>query len=161
MTPVTQPTILVVEDDATDAFLLRRALTKTNLPCQLRFVSDAQGALNYLKGVSPYADRQTFPLPALVLLDIRFPVLDGLEFLRRVNSHPRFGQLPVVVLASSASASDRALAENLGARAYYIKSGDPRDAVNMFKELGRQWLSQLTSVECRVTSDVSPEKLRR
>jgi CheY-like chemotaxis protein len=142
----TQPTILVVEDDPTDVFLLRRALAKTNLAYQLRFVSDGQSALNYLEGLAPYADRQTFPLPELVLLDLRVPVLDGFDVLRRLGSHPRFGRLPVFVLSASTFDNDRALARNLGAKAYYVKSGDPRDAANMFKQLGRQWLGEVTSV---------------
>src|SRR5881394_2019582 len=96
------PTILVIEDNANDAFLLRRALAKTNLPYQLRFVSDGQNALNYLEGTAPYADRQTFPLPALVLLDLRMPVLDGFDVLRRLGNDPRLGHLPVVILSGVA-----------------------------------------------------------
>jgi CheY-like chemotaxis protein len=145
MNAYTQPTILVVEDNANDAFLLRRALAKTNLPYQLRFVSDGQNALNYLEGVAPYADRQTFPLPGLVLLDLRMPVLDGFDVLRRLGNNPRFGHLPVVVLATSGSDDDRTMAANLGAKAYYTKSTDPRDAVNMFKEVGKQWLEEVTT----------------
>ena len=143
MNPEAQPTILIVEDDASDAFLLRRALARTNLPYQLRFVSDGQNALNYLEGTSPYADRQTFPFPGLVLLDLRMPVLDGFDVLRRLADNPRCAHLPVVIFAGSVSEKDRALARNLGAKGYYFKSGDARDAANMFEELGRQWLEPI------------------
>jgi CheY-like chemotaxis protein len=142
MSPATQPTILVVEDNASDAFLLRRALAKTNLAYQLRFVSDGQNALNYLEGSAPYTDRQTFPIPALMLLDLRGPLLDGFDVLRRLLNNPRFGQVPVVVLSGSSSEEDRALATTLGAKTYYIKSTDPHHAVDMFIEIGKQWLRE-------------------
>ena len=145
MSPDTQPTILVVEDNASDAFLLRRALAKTSLPYQLRFVSDGQNALKYLEGLAPYADRQTFPVPGLVVLDLRGPVLDGFDVLRQLVSSPRFGQVPIVVLSGSSSEEDRARAAELGAKAYYTKSENPREAANMFKEIGKQWLQEVTS----------------
>ena len=140
MNPEAPSTILIAEDDATDAFLLRRALAKTNLHYQLRFVADGENVLNYLEGTAPYQDRQTFPFPGLLLLDLRMPVLDGFGVLRRLGNAPRFGHLPVVVFSGSASEEDRMLAGSLGAKAFYVKSGDPRDVVSMFKELGRQWL---------------------
>jgi two-component system response regulator len=146
MSPESQVTILVVEDNPSDAFLLRRALAKTNLPYQLRFVSDAQTALNYLEGSAPYTDRQTFPVPGLVLLDLRLPVLDGFDVLRKLVGNPRFGQVPVVVLSASSAEEDRAQATNLGAKAYYTKSEDSRVTANMFKEIGQQWLREMTSV---------------
>ncbi len=135
-----QQTILIAENNAADAFLLRRAFRKADLPCQLRFVADGQEALTYIQGNAPYTDRDIFPRPALLLLDLDIPLVTGFDVLRWLKANPAFNHLPVVILSSSATETDKALEATLGARGYYVKSVDPVDSVNMFKELGKQWL---------------------
>src|SRR5438552_2718781 len=130
-----QQTILIAENNVADAFLLRRAFRKADLPYQLRFVSDGQEALNYLQGSPPYTDRDIFPKPALLLLDLDMPHVTGFDILRWLKANPPFNQLPVVVLSSSAAETDKTLAATLGARAYYVKSADPVESVRIFKEL--------------------------
>jgi len=103
-------------------------------------VADGQEALTYIQGNAPYTDRDIFPRPALLLLDLDIPLVTGFDVLRWLKANPAFNHLPVVILSSSATETDKALEATLGARGYYVKSVDPVDSVNMFKELGKQWL---------------------
>jgi len=135
-----QQTILVAGNNSADAFLLRRAFRKAELPYQLRFVNDGQEVLSYLQGTAPYTDRDIFPKPQLLLLDLDMPNMNGFEVLRWLQSSVLFDYLPVVVLSTSDVEGDKALAGKLGARGYYVKSARAAEVVKMFEELGKQWL---------------------
>lgn len=115
-------TILHVEDDPNDAFLVQHAFDKARLPIELRLVSDGQQALDYLAGTGPYGDRQSYPLPNLILLDLKMPKLSGFDVLSWLRGQERFGQLPVVILSSSEHCEDKAHAQKLGANGYEVKS---------------------------------------
>lgn len=115
-------TILHVEDDPNDAFLVQHAFQKAQLRVQIRLVSDGQQALDYLAGTGPYSDRKANPLPNLVILDLKMPKLSGFDVLAWVRGQERFGQIPVVVLSSSDHCDDKAHARKLGANAFEVKS---------------------------------------
>jgi len=82
-------TILLVDDDANDVFLLRHAMKKAGLTNPMQVVSDGQEAIDYLKGVGKFADRETFPLPILLLMDLKLPYVMGLDVLRWIGTQPR------------------------------------------------------------------------
>ncbi len=117
--------ILLAEDDPNDVFFMRRALQKANIELPLQVVSDGQQALDYLNGEGPFSDREQHPLPALMLLDLKMPFLDGFEVLTWINSHAALKRIPVVVLTSSAEERDRRKAAELGAKAYFVKPPKP------------------------------------
>lgn len=75
------PLILLAEDDPNDVFFMRRALQKAQIELPMQVVSDGQQAMDYLNGEGPFSDREQHPLPALMLLDLKMPFLDGFEVL--------------------------------------------------------------------------------
>lgn len=114
-------TILLVEDNEDDVFIFRRAFKQAALPYSLQVAGDGQEALDYLLGVDRFTDRTVYPLPFLVLLDLKLPFKNGLEVLQTVRHSPELAGLCVVVLTSSAEQRDLARARELGAHAYLVK----------------------------------------
>lgn len=120
------PTLLYVEDEETDAFLMHLACSNEGLGDSLHVVRDGVAALDYLEGKGPFAEKQREPLlPALVLLDLKLPRLNGFEVLRRIRSHPDHQQLPVIVFTCSLSDRDQAKAQALGANEFISKPVEP------------------------------------
>ena len=124
--------ILLVEDDADDEALTRRALEKNNVRNELVVARDGQEALDYLRG----APR----LPELVLLDLKLPKIDGFEVLRRLRADERTRLLPVVVLTSSNEQRDVASSYSLGANSYVRKPVDFKEFTEAARQLGLYWL---------------------
>jgi CheY-like chemotaxis protein len=117
----TNTVIFLAEDDPNDVFFMERALTKAGINLPLRVVRNGQEALEYLGGTGKFGNRGEFPLPSLLLLDLKMPFVDGFEVLTWVRSQARLKQLPVAVLTSSAEDRDRQRAEELGANGYFVK----------------------------------------
>lgn len=113
--------ILLAEDDPNDVFFMQRALTKAGINSPLQVVRNGQEALEYLGGLGKFNDRGKFPVPSLLLLDLKMPFVDGFEVLTWVRLQPALKQLPVIVLTSSAEDRDRQRAAELGANAYFVK----------------------------------------
>ena len=113
--------ILVVEDNDNDITLIRRTLTKARLPNPLRFVGSGEEAIGYLSRAGTYSDTQNYPLPALVLLDLKLPGMDGFGVLQWIRQQPHFSDLRVVVLTSSHSLRDIKKAYRLGANSFLVK----------------------------------------
>jgi CheY-like chemotaxis protein len=116
--------ILHVEDDDNDALLFQSAMEKAEPGCSLRIVSDGQMAIDYLGGVGKFQDREAFPLPILVLLDLKLPQVPGLDVLKWMRSQPALVEIPVVILSSSKHEEDVSNAYGLGANAYLVKPSD-------------------------------------
>jgi CheY-like chemotaxis protein len=114
-------TILLVDDDSTDVFLLRRAFQKAGMGNRIEVVTDGEQAVAYLAGEGVFADRERHPLPSLVLLDIKLPRKSGFEVLTWLRQQPRLGSLPVVMLTSSGQAADIGRAYDAGATVYHVK----------------------------------------
>jgi CheY-like chemotaxis protein len=104
-----------------DVFVIREVLEKCGLNFRPRVVSDGRDALRFLEDLD---QDQSSPCPALVLLDLNIPKVDGIEVLRRLRTASRCKRTPVVVVTSSTADSDRAAAERLGAEAYFQKPKD-------------------------------------
>src|SRR6266436_5956424 len=99
--------VLLVEDDLNDIFLIKRAFKIAQIENPLQIVTDGQEAINYLKGEGKYADRETYPLPKLMVMDIKMPRRSGFEVLEWVKG--KGGQLrriPIVIVSSSSNPSD-------------------------------------------------------
>ena len=114
-------TILLVEDDATTQFLIQDALDSANLAVSVQAVDDGVGAIHYLTGQAPYADRQYYPLPTMILTDVNLPHVSGLELLAWVKQQVKLMHIPVVMMSSSEDRSQANQATKLGANAYFVK----------------------------------------
>jgi two-component system response regulator len=127
-------TILLVEDNSDDEFLILRALRMENIVNQIAVVRDGAEALDYCFCTGSYADRDPNDAPTLVILDLKLPKVDGLEVLRRIRADDRTKNLPVVVMTSSDEERDIVESYSLGANSYVRK---PVDSVQ-FREAVRQ-----------------------
>src|SRR6266700_997931 len=131
--------ILLVEDDSNDVLLLQRAFQRAGLRDCLRVVRDGEQAMNYLSGRGIYADREKFPLPFLVLLDLKMPGTDGFEVLQWARSEAELKRLLIVVLTSSHLQSDVDRAYELGANSYLVKPVEFDEMVNLIKRFEIYW----------------------
>src|SRR5216110_1633793 len=95
-------TVLLVEDDLNDIFLVKRAFKKAQIPNPLHVVTDGQEAIHYLRGIGKYADRAAYPLPTLLVMDIKMPRKTGFEVLEWVKGEDRpLRRIPIVIVSSS------------------------------------------------------------
>jgi CheY-like chemotaxis protein len=132
--------ILLVEDNPTDVLLIQRAFRKANLSVPLQVVGDGEAAVQYLSGQEPYGDRSCYPLPLLILLDLKLPRKSGTEVLAWLQQQPVLKRLPVVVLTSSKEYADINNVYDLGANAYMVKPVAFDNLVDIVKTLNMHWL---------------------
>ena len=130
--------ILMVEDDPRDVELTLTALEDYKLANEVVVCRDGQEALDYLNSRGKFSDRVN-ENPAVMLLDLKLPKVDGLEVLQRVKSDERLRMIPVVVLTSSHEEKDMMRSYKLGVNAYVVKPVDFHEFVNAIKELGVFW----------------------
>ena len=133
-------TILLVEDSADDVFFLKRAFKRAEIKNPVQVVQDGRQALEYLSGANEFADRLKFPLPILVLLDLKLPHMLGLDVLDWIRSQPELQTLPVIVFTSSSERSDLDRAYRSGANSFMVKPSDPDLLLNLAKCFGEYWL---------------------
>jgi len=133
-------TILQVDDDPNDAILLRHAMKKKGIANPIQVASDGQQAIDYLKGAGKFADRAEFPLPSLVLLDLKLPYVMGLDVLRWIRQQPGM-PLVVVVLTASGEDVDVATAYRLGANAFLTKPSEASKLEDMVEAIKDFWLT--------------------
>jgi CheY-like chemotaxis protein len=132
--------ILVAEDLPDDVLMLRHAFTKAGIDAPLHFVTDGQEAVEYLKGERAFADRSKHPLPALLLLDLSMPRLNGFDVLEWVRGQPGLCRLPVVIFTSSQQSKDVNRAYELGANSYLVKPHALSNLHEIAQHLGNYWL---------------------
>ena len=130
---------LLVDDDADDAELISECLRRASTTAEIDIVANGVEALDYLNRRGRYSARVTRN-PALILLDLKMPKLDGLQVLRHVKRDPVLKRLPVVVLTSSVHDRDVLAGYDLGANAYVVKPVDFRDLADIIVGIGRFWL---------------------
>jgi CheY-like chemotaxis protein len=130
--------ILMVEDDPKDVELTLTALEEYNLANEVVVVGDGEEALDYLHCRGAYATR-TGDNPAVMLLDLKLPKVDGLEVLQQVKSEEKFRLIPVVVLTSSREEKDMVASYKLGVNGYVVKPVNFHEFVNAIRELGVFW----------------------
>jgi len=136
-----QHAVLLVEDSPDDVKLIVRAFGKTRLPKRVEVVRDGADALAYLFGKAPYDDRYAYPLPALIILDLKMPRVDGFEVLNAVKSTPCLRRIPIVVLTSSSEAADVDKCYDLGANSYLVKPVSFADFTRVVAEIETYWLA--------------------
>jgi CheY-like chemotaxis protein len=129
------PILLLLDDTEDDVFLLRLALRRANLSCDLRVVNERREAIDYLRGSAHYGDRLLFPLPAVMIINLRLPALAGFDVLSWIREQPRFKDLPVVIVTNIARPVEEQKAHALHATRYLEKSHDFSDLTNYLKSL--------------------------
>ena len=134
-------TILLAEDDPNDVILFQRAMERASLSVDsLKVVRDGEKAISYLSGQGLYADRDLYPLPALLLLDLKMPRKSGPEVLSWIRKQPQLRYLNVVFLTSSNSSDDVRLAYEAGANSYLVKPVEFTEMVEMIRHVTFYWL---------------------
>ena len=144
--------ILLVEDNPDDVELTLRALKQYHVKNQIDVVRDGAEALDYLFATGAYADRDTTAMPAVVILDLKLPKVDGLEVLQRMRADERTKLVPVVVLTSSKEERDMVNSYKFGANSYVRKPVDFTEFVEAARQLGLYWL---------VTNEPPPQMRRK
>lgn len=135
--------ILLVEDDQNDVFFMRQALKKSGVTVPLQVATDGQQAIDYLSGAGAFANREEFPLPQLVLLDLKLPYIMGLDILKWIRNNPVL-KFPILVLTSSRNEADITQAYHLGANAYLVKPNANADLVELVRSISAFWLTHNT-----------------
>jgi len=133
-------TILLVEDEPAHAEIVRRNFETMRIANTLKHVSDGEAALDYLYRNNAFNDPGSSPRPALILLDLRLPKVDGLQVLKTIKTDPNLNNIPVVVLSTSASEADISLAYNNNANSYLVKPVDFTQFSELLKTLGTYWM---------------------
>lgn len=134
-----KPVLLVAEDNAMDAQLLERVLELCGGVFHFSHVDDGEDAIDYLTGRNGFSDRDRFPAPDLILLDLKMPRKDGFAVLRWRQETPAFLQVPVVVFSSSNLSEDITRAYSLGANSYAVKPSDPNRFEALVAALQAWW----------------------
>ena len=133
-------TILIVEDNPTDVMLIRRALARLKIANPVQVIADGDRAVDYLSGHDDYADRMQFPLPALILLDLKLPRRSGLEVLEWLRRQEGLRRMPVVMLTSSRQSDDVNRAYDLGANSYLVKTVEFDGLQEMLGTINTYWI---------------------
>jgi len=137
---MTPPPVLYVEDDDNDVLLMRRAWAWVAVENPLQVVTDGEKALRYLSGDGPYANRSDYPMPCLVLLDLKMPKVTGLDVLRWIRSQPALQNLRVIIYSSSKLPLDINAAHAQRIEAYFVKPESYDEWVAMVDNLKVYWL---------------------
>jgi CheY-like chemotaxis protein len=132
--------ILLAEDLSNDVFLVRRALANAGVKNPFFVVSDGEECLAYLRGVGKFSNRDEYPLPDILLLDLKMPRMDGFEVLREIRANKAFAPLRVIVLTSSEEISDVNKAYELGANSFLVKPLEFDNYTAMMRTLSAFWL---------------------
>lgn len=132
--------VLVAEDNPIDALLIDRVIQRCTPAMHMMHVENGETMIEYLQGTGAYADRAKYPLPHLVLLDLKMPRKDGFAVLKWRQETTAFGRLPVIVFSSSNLPADIGRAYSLGANSYVVKPTAPEKLEAMVRALYQWWI---------------------
>jgi CheY-like chemotaxis protein len=132
--------ILLADDSPDDIFLIKSAFKKAGFPDPIYVVSNGEEVLRYLKGEGAFADRQHYPVPHLLLLDLNMPRLNGFEVLTWIRGRQEWMCLPVIVLTTSFYGPEIKRAYDLGANSFITKPPEFAQLLASLKEVGEHWL---------------------
>jgi CheY-like chemotaxis protein len=135
-----KPIILHVEDDPNDVLLVGLAFRKSDIGAVMQVVNDGEQAVQYLAGQGAYSNRQTFPLPTIVLLDLKLPRRSGLEVLSWVRGQDDLRRLPIIMLTSSNQQGDITKAYDLGINSFLVKPSALEELTDMVRKICGYWL---------------------
>jgi len=133
--------ILLVEDSSMDVELTLDAFREQRLSNSVHVARNGQAALDYLLGVGEFDDRNKHPLPDLILLDLKMPVMDGHEVLKRIKHTPLLQRIPVIVLSSSKEEGDLAMTYDNGANSYLVKPVSFDGFLEVVRHIDDYWLT--------------------
>jgi two-component system, response regulator len=133
--------ILLVEDNRMDVELTLDAFRDRHADNKIHVATGGQEALDYLFGAGVFADRELYPLPDLILLDLKMPVVDGQEVLRQVKNRAGMKRIPVVVLSSSKEEGDRVMSYDNGANSYLVKPVSFEGFLDVVDKIDDYWLA--------------------
>lgn len=133
-------TILMADDDEDDRLLTREAMAEGRVLNRLEFVENGAELMDYLNGSGKYTDRDQYPMPGLILLDLNMPKMDGREALAEIKKHPAIRRIPVVILTTSKAEEDMLKGYDLGAASYITKPVTFDALVDLMKALGKYWV---------------------
>jgi CheY-like chemotaxis protein len=142
MIPQENAVILLAEDRGDDVLLIRRALAAANVNNPLIVLPDGEEAVSYLDGRGEYADRQKFPLPDIILLDLKMPKMDGFDVLRAIKARPQLHHIRIIVLTSSEDIFDVNKAYELGASSFLVKPLEFENFAGLMRTLNYFWLKR-------------------
>jgi len=140
----TSRSILLVEDNKDDVFLMKRALQNARIVNPVIVVETGQEAMDYLSGAGKFADRDSYPMPVLVFLDLKLPFIFGHEVLAWIRRQKQFESLMVIVLTSSNEASDLSRCYSIGANSCLVKPRTAQQLEALVKAFKWQWLELRT-----------------
>ncbi len=135
-------TILLVEDDPNDVFLMKRALKGAAIANPLKIAEDGQQAIDYLAGKDKFANRNEFPIPNLVFLDLKLPYKSGFEVLQWIGNQTHLDSTLVIVLTSSSEEKDIKETYRLGARSFLVKPPNPTMLSELLGSLKDYWMTR-------------------
>jgi CheY-like chemotaxis protein len=132
--------ILLAEDDDNDILFMQLAFKKASVLNPLLTVHDGEEAIEYLKGNGKFGDRKDYPLPCLLLTDLKMPRANGFDLLCWVQRQPDLAHIPAIVLSSSDDPQDRQHALDLGAKEYWVKSAQIEVLMQFVREMRNTWV---------------------
>ncbi len=135
----TNYTILLVEDDDNDATLVRMAFQKNAILNPVQWAKDGLEAVAYLNGDGAFANRQIYPFPEVLILDLKMPRMGGLELLGWIRDHPEYRVIPTIIMTSSRMEGDIEKAYSLGANTYMVKPASFDELARMVKSAHEYW----------------------
>jgi CheY-like chemotaxis protein len=135
-----QCTILIVDDDENDIFFVKRAFVEINVHCTFQMLKNGQETIDYLSGHGEFSDREKFPLPMMILMDLKMPIMDGFQVLAWLRGRPGIKVIPTVVFSSSDLPSDITRAYELGANSFMTKSVTYDGLLVKLQTLSQYWL---------------------
>jgi len=133
--------ILLAEDNKMDVELTLDAFRENHFNNRIEVVENGEKAVSYLMGEGGYADRDKYPLPGLVLLDLKMPKMDGFEVLKKVKSTPEIRRIPIIILTSSGEEGDRIMGYDLGANSYLVKPVTFDGFLKVVKKVTDYWIT--------------------
>jgi two-component system response regulator len=134
-------TILVVEDEKGDQFLIKRAFRKIGVTGPIHAVSNGSEAIAYLMGEGKYSDREQFAFPTFIMTDLKMPEGDGFAVLEHLKRNPEWASIPTVVLTASRDSDDIKKSYLLGASSYHVKPNDYQALCKQLKILHDYWMT--------------------
>lgn len=133
--------ILLVEDNQMDVELIIDAFKEARLGNKIHVAGNGKEALEYLFGEGKYMDRKQYPLPDIVLLDLKMPGIDGNDVLKQIKSTSKLKRLPVIILTSSRDEGDRAMSYDNGANSYLVKPVSFEEFIKVVKKVSEYWFT--------------------
>jgi CheY-like chemotaxis protein len=136
-----EPTILIVEDDPNDQFMLTRGFKKTGVTTPMHVVNNGLEAIAYMMGEGEYANRETYCYPTFIMTDLKMPGADGFAVLEFLKKNPQWSVIPTIVFSASTDLDDIKKAYMLGASSYHVKPTSPEALLHQLQVLHAYWIT--------------------